>query len=154
MKYFGDALSATTGKRFSFAGRCRMIYFLLVLSSVVFAQKKEEKIEVLKVMYFQPILGHIHQSPLKTSPSMTTIQCGYPLKVITSTLVKHPEDWSYVEASDIKGFVPLSFLSDAKPVCFQEKYPRYFESLNMDVTELYYWGRLYDQYLSGESRLR
>ena len=85
---------------------------------------------------------------------MTTIQCGYPLKILKSNLVKHPDDWSLVEASDIRGFVFNNFLADSKPECFQEKYPKFFEALNMDVAELYYWGRLYDQSLIGESKVR
>jgi hypothetical protein len=130
-----------------------MFFWLLIIINI-FAQEKVEQVEVVKVMYFKPILGHVHQTPLKTSPSMTLIQCGYPLKVLKSTLIKYPDDWNYVEASDIKGFVVTSFLSDNKPDCFQAKYPKYFEALNSDIAELYYWGRLYDQFLVGESKVK
>jgi len=46
------------------------------------------------------------------------------------------------------------YLSAKRPTCFQGKYPKFFDALNLDLAELYYWGRLYDHYIQGETRVQ
>jgi hypothetical protein len=55
---------------------------------------------------------------------------------------------------DDRGFIISSSLSEKRPVCFQEKYPKFYLNLNLDLSEMYYWGRLTDQYLSEESKVK
>lgn len=85
---------------------------------------------------------------------MTTIQCSHPVKVIESSKVTINEAWAYVEVADYRGFIRKEFLSAKRPDCFQGRYPNFFDGLNLDLSELYYWGRLYDQYIEVETRVR
>lgn len=130
-----------------------MLLFLL-LSSSTFAQTVATDEKVVGLFYFKPILGHVHQSPDKNSASMTTIQCSHPVKVIESSKVVINNSWSYVEVADYRGFIRKDFLAEKRPDCFQGRYPHFFDGLNLDLSELYYWGRLYDQYIEVETRVR
>lgn len=128
--------------------------FISLLSTAALADTVADDEKVVGVFYFSPILGHVHQSPKELSSSLTTIQCGHPMKVIESTKVKVSEEWAHVQVADFKGFVLKSFLAKARPDCFQGKYPKFFDGLNLDLSELYYWGRLYDNYLQGQSKVQ
>ena len=121
----------------------------LFLSKNGLAQEK-----VIGVYYFTPTFGHIHQSALKSSPSLTTIQCSHPLKVIESSKVSVGPEWSYVQVADYKGFVLKSFLSEKRPSCLQGKYPKFFDAFNLDLAELYYWGKLSDHFIQGTTRVK
>lgn len=131
-----------------------LLIILSMLSFPSFAETVADDEKVVGVFYFIPILGHVHQSPKELSASLTTIQCGHPIRVIESTKVKIAEEWSYVGVADFKGFILKSFLSPSRPDCFQSKYPKFFDGLNLDLSELYYWGRLYDNYLQGQSKVQ
>lgn len=131
-----------------------LAFFLFILSVGAFADTVADDEKVVGIFYFSPILGHVHQSPKELSSSLTTIQCGHPMKVIESTKVKVSEEWAYVQVADFKGFVLKNFLVKSRPDCFQGKYPKFFDGLNLDLSELYYWGRLYDNYLQGQSKVQ
>ncbi len=127
-------------------------YLLLSLISAASTVATDEK--VVGVQYFLPIFGHVHQSSMMTSTSLTTIQCAHPVKVIESSKVSAGPEWAYVQVADHKGFILKEFLSQKRPDCFQGKYSGFFDALNLDLSELYYWGRLYDQYIQGETRIQ
>jgi hypothetical protein len=74
--------------------------------------------------------------------------------VIESSKVSVSQEWAYVEVADYRGFILKQYLSEKKPECLQAKYPKFFDGINMDLSELYYWGRLYDHYLQGETRVQ
>lgn len=122
-----------------------LVVFLTAMLQLSAAQEK-----VVGVFYFAPILGHVHQSPQRTSASLTTIQCGHPLKVIEDAQIAVSDDWALVRVADWKGFVWRSHLAATKPACLQSRYPKFFDSLNLDLAELYYWGRLSDHWATGE----
>lgn len=130
-----------------------MLWFLF-LSSLLHAQTTPKIEKIVGVFYFKPMFGHVHEAPFKTSLSLTTIQCSHPLKVIESTKVKVSEDWSYVQVADYKGFVLKQFLSKKRPRCFQGEYPKFFDGFNLDLSDLYYWGRLNDHLIIGETRVK
>jgi hypothetical protein len=132
-----------------------MMIFVFIFSTLLsFAETSSSDEQVVGVFYMTPLFGHVHQSSVSTSASLTTIQCAHPVKVIESTKVSVASEWAYVEVADYRGFILKEYLSEKKPVCFQGKYPKFFDSLNMDLSELYYWGRLYDQYIQGETRVQ
>lgn len=120
---------------------------LFILSTAAIAQDK-----AVGVFYFIPLLGHVHQSPARTSPSLTTIQCGHPLKVIEDSKVVISDEWAYVSVADWKGFVWKKHLLAKRPDCFQARYPKFFDALSLDLSELYYWGRLHDHWEEGVAR--
>ena len=131
---------------------------IILLSLVLMATTRAETIatdeKIVGVFYMMPLFGHVHQSSTRTSASLTTIQCAHPVKVIESSKVSVSPEWSYVEVADYRGFILKDFLSEKKPECFQGKYPKFFDALHLDLAELYYWGRLYDQYVQGETRVQ
>lgn len=131
-----------------------MILILLLTSLLSFAETTSTDEKVVGVFYMKPLFGHVHQSAVRTSASLTTIQCAHPVKVIESSKVSVSPEWAYVQVADYHGFILKQFLSESKPDCIQGKYPKFFDSLNMDLSELYYWGRLYDHFIQGETRVQ
>ena len=132
-----------------------MIRILFVISFLILNSKTlEAKGKNVGRLYFQDFLGHVHKNPSKSSSSLTTIQCAYSVKVIHDMEVRTPKGWVYVQVGDDKGFIISSSLSEKRPECFQEKYPKFYLNLNLDLSEMYYWGRLTDQYLSEESKVK
>lgn len=132
----------------------KYLWPLLLFMTCAFADTKSTDEKVVGVFYMKPLFGHVHQTSNRTSPSLTTIQCAHPVKVIESSKVSVSPEWAYVEVADYRGFIMKEFLSDKKPDCFQGKYPKFFDALNLDLAELYYWGRLYDQYIQGQTRVQ
>ena len=131
------------------------MFLILLLSSLLsFAETTSTDEKVVGVFYMTPMFGHVHQSSVRTSASLTTIQCAHPVKVIESSKVSVSPEWAYVQVAEYRGFIMKQFLSEKKPECFQGKYPKFFDSFNMDLSELYYWGRLYDHYVQGETRVQ
>lgn len=104
--------------------------------------------------YYKNFMGHVHKNPSASSSSMTTIQCAHPVKIIVDPEVQTPEGWFYVKVGEDRGFINQKFLSKKRPRCFQEKYPKFFINLNLNLTDMYFWGRLYDQYDMGESKIK
>lgn len=130
-----------------------MWLLLAFLSAFTFAETTSTDERVVGVFYMTPLFGHVHQSAMRTSASLTTIQCAHPVKVIESSKVSTSPEWAYVQVADYRGFIMRSYLSEKRPDCIQGRYPKFFDSLNMDLTELYFWGRLYDHYVQGETRV-
>ena len=130
----------------------KFILFLL-LTVNAFAETTATDERVVGVYYMKPLLGHVHQSAVRESASLTTIQCAHPVKVIESSKVSTDPSWSYVEVADHCGFILKEYLSEKRPDCFQGRYPKFYDSLNLDLAELYYWGRLYDHYIQGHTRV-
>lgn len=129
-----------------------LIFIFSSLLALADTTSTDEK--VVGVFYFNPLFGHVHQSSVKTSASLTTIQCAHPVKVLESSKVTVSSDWRYVQVADYRGFIQKQFLSEKRPDCLQGKYPKFFDAVNLDLAELYYWGRLYDHYVMGETRAR
>src|SRR5690606_41948166 len=59
--------------------------------------------KIVGVFYFKPMFGHVHQSSVRTSASLTTIQCSHPVKVIESSKVSTGPEWAYVQVADYRG---------------------------------------------------
>lgn len=123
-----------------------LIAFFSLLLNTAAADKLEAR------MYFTKTFGHVHQHPLDNSNSLTILQCAHFLEVLDKE--KLDADWAYVKVGEDKGYIRKDFLSDKKPNCWQEKYPRFFQSLNLDLTQMYFWGRLSDHYIEGKSSLK
>lgn len=108
--------------------------------------------EVVSRMYFSEFMGHVHKAPDNDSSSLTAVQCGFKVKVL-KVKRKTPE-WSYVSVGEDKGFIKNSRLSSTRPNCFQGKYQEFYNSLNLDLTDLYYLGKLNEQAVTRESKSR
>lgn len=103
-------------------------------------------------MYFNEFFGHLHKSASKESNSLTIIQCSHSVKLLKGK-TKIP-GWIYAEVGEDRGYIQEDHLSKTRPRCFQSRYPKFYSKMNLDITDMYYWGRLYDQYLNGESRAK
>lgn len=132
----------------------KIFFSLLFLISVARAETSATDERVVGVFYLTPLLAHVHQSAVRESPSLTTIQCAHPVKVIESSKVKTDPAWAYVEVGDRRGFILKDYISEKRPDCFQARYPKFYDAINLDLAELYYWGRLYDHYVQGHTRVR
>jgi hypothetical protein len=154
----------------------RILFIVLILSGNLFAQdenlseddlqKKFREFESAKktveaVYYFRHAFGHVHQNPSLSSMSMTTIACNHPVKILKVAGAEKKQenllvnkDWYFVRVANYDGYLHQNTLSQKRVECFQDKYPRYFESLNLEVNDLFYWGKIYDHYIYGRSKAK
>lgn len=105
-----------------------------------------------EIMYFNRTFGLLHQNPYGFSSGVTTIACGTPVTFIAEQSKSNQDfkavAWPYVKFADQKGYIDKNFLSSQMPYCWQQQYPVFFMNLNLDLTDLYLWGRLQDQVIS------
>lgn len=136
----------------------RKILLMTILFVSVADAKMVKKIE--RVMYYKYMFGHLHQNPSKYSTSLTTISCGHPLKVYSvksgddQPRVLFNKEWNFVKAGPYEGYIRDEQLSSKKPDCLQDKYPKFVDQFEMEISDMYNWGRLYDLYLYKRTRVR
>jgi hypothetical protein len=129
----------------------------LMLTLLIFIPIRmvEAKDRMVSVMYYNKIYGHIHKSASRYSQSLSTLECNHPVKVLSVNGQKSwGEGFSCVKVGPYKGYIHKDYLSSRKSKCFQDKYPRFFDKLNLSISDMYYWGKLYDQYIRGRSKVR
>ena len=130
----------------------KIILLTFVLFSVSVLSKKETTV---KVVYYKNLFGHIHKNPSRYSQSLSTISCGHPIKILG---VKGQEiqsgDFSKVKVGPYVGYIDRKYLSSRKKECFQDRYPRFFDNIGLTLSDMYYWGKLYDQYVYGRSTVQ
>ncbi len=130
----------------------------LILITIIFISfnllaAKKQKPKLIGVFYYQELFGHIHQTPDQYSPSLTTISCAHPLKVYEPIKLSK-KGWNYIQTAGVEGYVQEKYLDQKKPKCFQNRYPKFMNEVDLSLTEMYYWGRLYDMYSTSESKLK
>ncbi len=143
----------------------------LIFSSYLFAQNTPTSASVaavapmkrtlVAVKYFNQMMGNVHQNASRFSQVLTTISCNHPVKIMKETssdgrdLVLYGDnDWNIVTVGPYDGFIMSAYLSDKKNICFEEEYSKFFDGLELDINDLYYWARLYDQYTQDKSKVR
>ena len=125
---------------------------ILFISFILMSTQVLAKDKVLGKKYFSHFLGHVHKTTSKDSSSLTIVQCSHSVKLLAE---KNPKKgWSYVQVGDDKGYIQSYFLQEKRPECFQGKYPHFYNSYNLTITEMYFWGKLYDHYIQGESKIK
>ena len=129
--------------------KINIFFILFYFVSSVYSSEK-----IIGKMYFNQFLGHLHKNPSRSSSSLTTIQCAYPVKIVEEKSNQIPKGWFLARVGEDKGFIQTKFLSEKRPSCFQEEFPKFYLKLNLDLTDMYYWGRLSDQYLFEESKVK
>ena len=148
----------------------KIVFFILLIFSTapVTARAADAPVSspvmkktLIGIKYFSEMMGNVHQNPSRYSQVLTTISCNHPVKVMKETskdgkdLVLYGEDkWNLVTVGPYVGFVMTDYLTDKKNVCFEEEYSKFFDGQNLDINDLYYWARLYDQYVQGKSKVR
>lgn len=101
-------------------------------------------------MFYNRIFGHIHAKPYNTSTSVTGISCGEKLEINTKDK-KIETEWESVSFGDKKGYIYMNYLSKVRPSCLQADYPAFFQGLELDLTEIYLWGKLGDHFIEFET---
>ena len=117
---------------------------LFIISSLSYAE--------IGRLYYSNFLGHLHENPSKDSTSLTIVQCSHSVKVLKSST--SIDGWRYVQVGEDKGYIQSQFLVRKRPECLQEKYPKFYNKFELNLSEMYYWGRLYDLYLQGKSKIK
>ena len=136
-------------------------YFLFFNLTPVFAAPAAAmKKSIVGIRYFSKPMGNVHQNPSRYSLVLTTISCNHPVKVMKETSVDgkefllYAEDkWNLVTVGPYEGYIMAEYLTEKKTECFEEEYSKFFDGLNLGVNDLYYWARLYDQYIQGKSQV-
>ncbi len=135
----------------------------LLSSSAMSAEDKlpQFKKKILQVAYYKNTFGHIHKNPSRYSQSLSTIECGHPVKIYALETEKgkplqelFEERFRYVEVGPYQGYIDQTYLAPKKVSCLQDKYPKFFEHLDLNLSEMYHWGKLYDHYAYGKSRVK
>jgi hypothetical protein len=129
---------------------CLFSILLLSNNSEARSRKVSKKLRLIGIKYFNKTYGHVHENPSSYSASETTIPCGYPVKVYLRRDSLSPK-WSFVKAGDEYGYIEKRFLGDSRKDCLQAKYPKFFNNLALDLSDIYYWGKIPDQIIEGKS---
>jgi uncharacterized protein YgiM (DUF1202 family) len=140
----------------------KILYFTLLFSSLsASAAVVEAKKAVIGIKYYSEVMGNVHQNPSRYSQVLTTMSCNHPVKIMKETskdgkdFILFGEDkWNMVTVGPYVGFVMANYLSDKKNVCLEEENSKFFDGLNLDINDFYYWARLYDQYVEAKSQVK
>lgn len=124
------------------------VVFISLLLSLQLSAKK-----FVGVFYYKNLFGHVHETADEYSSSLTTVACGHPMKVYERPEIDE-QKWAHVSTAGNKGYVLRKDLLATKPSCMQAKYPGFFNSMDLGLTQMYYWGKLNDMYIEGKSRVR
>ncbi len=140
----------------------RTKFLILIIASLgqssLMANTKTESKSVLKVAYFKELMGNVHQNSSRYSQTLTTISCNHPVKILRTVSDDREQifygngEWVQVQVGPFVGFLLKDLLAEKKVECFQDQYPKFFEEMQLGITDLYYLGRLNDQYISGKSK--
>lgn len=134
------------------------ISFFLLFISQVWAESSALSKKLIKevgTFYYRNMFGHIHQNASRYSVSLTTVSCGHPVTVISSkNEEKKTDGWVMVKAGPYEGYLLENSLSEKRVDCFQDRYVKFFDNMDLPLTDMYYWGRFYDQLVEGKSKVR
>ena len=130
----------------------KTLFLTIFISSSLGVSAVRSKDKLLGVFYFSEIFGHIHQFPSIYSSSLTTVSCNHPMKVYKTKASK--PGWRLVKTVGLEGYVQSEYLAPKQLKCFQSRYPKFFDALELSITDMYYWGRLSDLYIKGKSKVR
>ena len=117
------------------------------LSLIIISLLSLSSVAADKMVFLNAIYGQIHQNQSRYSRVISTFECGQPFKMLEQN------DALFVKVSyaSYEGYILQELLSDKKPTdCWQDKYRKFFEYMDLDVTKMHYWGRLKDLTISGK----
>lgn len=90
-----------------------------------------------QVYFINESFSHLFEFKSENASYSQTLSCGTPVEVLEKNIA-----WTKVRFNKNVGFVGTKSLSLKNPECFHEKYPEFYEALNIDSADLYYWGKL------------
>ena len=137
-----------------------IIVFSGLLLFSQYSDARTVKKSVVRIAFLKKMFGHVHQNPSRYSTAVTTISCGHPVKIykVTESSGHSSEtfnkNFKFIKVGPYDGYILKNLLTSSRPKCFQDKYPRFFDHFEMDISEMYNWGRLNDLYLLKRTRVR
>ena len=120
------------------------IFIISLLGSSALAKKKSKR---MPVRYLNKIYGQIHQNASRFSRVISTFECGQPFKL------KAGDDggFSKVVYASYEGFILTNHLSKKRPKnCWQDEYRKFFDLVELGISDMHHWGRLQDLFIEGE----
>ncbi len=109
--------------------------------------------KVLAIHYVKSFFASVHQNNSRYSVVLTTLSCGFPVKVLEIPQTLELK-FTKVRAGMHEGYIRSELLSESQEVCFQDRYPRFIDQLDLDLESMHYFGRLYDLYVEGSSNVK
>ncbi len=123
-----------------------MKFILILMFTFPLVSKGESR------LYFNQFLGHVHKSASRDSSSLTIVQCSHSVRILKAK--NNIPGWQYVQVGEDKGFVQEEYLSEKRPECLQAKYPKFYLEMGLDISDMYYWGKLNDHYIHGVTKIK
>lgn len=123
---------------------------LLLTIIVFFLSNKTRKGEIEKIVYMKNIFGQIHKSPNIHAQALSTISCGHPIEVLGRDAGS--DEWFHAKTGIYEGYVQADQTVDKRPSCFQKKYSKFFDKMELGPTDFYRWGKLHTLFLRGASK--
>ena len=131
-----------------------MLFVISIAGNAIYG-KKSRAARTTAIKYYGKSFGHIHKSPSKYSQSLSTLACNHPVKVLNlNGQTLWGDAFHFVKVGPYRGYIHKDYLTNKRSQCVQDKYPRFFDELNLSISDMYYWGKLYDQYIIGKSQVR
>ena len=97
--------------------------------------------------FVSPIFTLLNQSPSVTSTTVSTVACGHEVEKLSREHL-NKEFWNYVKVNNYTGYMEKRYLTDKKVKCLQDEYPRFFLEFDLDLTDSFYFAKLYGKYES------
>lgn len=111
----------------------------------------EQKKKLVGRLFVIPMVINLHQRAVKYSPTLTSLSCGDRVEAY-EVEVPNKMGWYEVKAGRWVGYLEREYLQESYPRCFRNEYPRFWSKLELDSSQKYYWGRLYDLYVQGQTK--
>ncbi len=99
-------------------------------------------------MYVNKNFIHLHKNESINSIVLLTLACGQKVKI-----VKEKNDWLYVTSGSYKGYALKRNFSDQKLLCFSHTHSKLYNKIDLNMQEVYKFGRLEDLFIYGEPEL-
>ena len=112
-----------------------MIKVLMILLSLFTYEIKAADFFIKKNFV---ILG---QNPRPSSNPISILSCGSKVKVMYQKN-KTLKNWSFVNVGPFEGYIKEQLLVKKKPQCFEDRFPKFYNSFKIKLSEMYYWARL------------
>lgn len=127
-----------------------MMRALLLIGALLFTQNLYAKKVKGVLRYTNRIYSVISTGASPIAETLTTVACGHPVRLLKT----RDDNWAKIKAGPYSGYMPVDYLSKKKVKCFQDKYPRFIEKMNLSPTQMYLWGKMQNLYKNGYSRVR
>jgi hypothetical protein len=135
----------------------KAILVLMTISFPLFAKNKKQVVKDLplqSVEYVSTEYLHVHQNNSYYSNTLTTIPCGQPVNILKSAQSGAKTGMKYVQVGPYPGYVKEKYLSATRVICLEKEYPRFFDLVSAEISEIYFWGKLKDMMIQGKSKVK